>query len=92
MPTYSTVYSHTGYGVTSYFRSVFIEVRKMAENAASNGFGSNFSSAAFCLTQPIGALLVPFQDSSHLSKCFVQLGCVLLWLKLAGYTIMANWL
>ena len=32
----------------------------MTENAASDGFGSNFSGAAFCLAQPIGGLLVNF--------------------------------
>ena len=29
-----------------------------AENAASDSFGSNFSGAAFGLTQPIGGLLI----------------------------------
>ena len=43
------VYSHTGQGVTSYFRLAFIDVLKTAENAASDGFGSNFSDVAFCL-------------------------------------------
>ena len=38
-----------GYDVTSYFQSAFTEVRKTAENAASDGFGSNLSGAAFCL-------------------------------------------
>ena len=33
------IYNHTGYDVTSYFRSTFIEVRKMAENAASYIYG-----------------------------------------------------
>ena len=42
MPTH-TFYRHTGYDVT------FIEVRKTDENAAADGFGSNFSIAAFCL-------------------------------------------
>ena len=47
-----------GYDVTSYFQSAFIEVRKTAENAASDGFGSNFSGAAFCLPhQLVGFLL-----------------------------------
>ena len=42
------VYSRTGYHVISYFRSAFFEVlKKAAENAASGGFGSNFSGAAF---------------------------------------------
>ena len=40
----------TGYHVPSYFWSAFVEVRKKtAENAASDGFGSNFRGAAFCL-------------------------------------------
>ena len=30
----------------------------MAENASSDGFGSIFCGAAFCLAQPIGGLLV----------------------------------
>ena len=32
------VKSHAGYGVTSCFRSVFMEVRKMAKNAASGKY------------------------------------------------------
>ena len=47
---------HTAYDVTDYFRSAFIEVRKTAENAATDGFGSNFNGAAFCLAQSIGRL------------------------------------
>ena len=43
------IYSRTEYDVTSYFRSAFMEVRETAENAASDGFGSNFSGAAFYL-------------------------------------------
>ena len=31
---------------------------KTVENAISDGFGSNFSGAAFCLSQPIGGLPV----------------------------------
>ena len=54
------VFSHAKYDVTSYFQSVFIEVRKTAENAPSDGFRSNFSVAALCLVQPIGELLVFF--------------------------------
>ena len=38
-------YSLTGYDVTSYFRSAFIEVRQNnGRNDACDGFGSNFSS------------------------------------------------
>ena len=33
--------------------------KKMAENAASDGRGLNFSVSTFCLAQPIGGLLVP---------------------------------
>ena len=51
------VFSHTGYDFTSYFRSTFIEVRKSARNAASDG-RSNLSGAALCLAQPLGGLLV----------------------------------
>ena len=36
-------YSHTGYAVTNYFQAAFTEVWKKAENATSDGFGSNFS-------------------------------------------------
>ena len=58
------VYSCTGRDVTSYFQSAFIEVRKTAENGASNGFRPNFSGAAFCLAQPVGGLLV--SEVTHL--------------------------
>ena len=48
----------TGYDVTSYFRLAFIKVRKTVDNAASDGFRSNFSGAAFCLPhQLVGILL-----------------------------------
>ena len=58
-PCQPTVYNHTGYDITSYFRSAFIEVGKPAENAASDDFGSNFSGAAFCLPhQLVGILLM----------------------------------
>ena len=53
------VYNHSGYDVTSKFRSALFEVlTKTAKNAASDVFVSNFSGAAFCLAQPIGGLLV----------------------------------
>ena len=56
------VYGFTGYDVTSYFRSAFTEVQKAAENAASDGIGSNFSDAAFCLPhQLVGILLFVFR-------------------------------
>ena len=51
-------YSHNGYGTTSYFQSAVVEVRNTAENAASDGFESNFSGVAFCMAQPIGGLLL----------------------------------
>ena len=35
-----------------YFRSAFTEVRKTAENTASDGFESNFSGAVFCVACP----------------------------------------
>ena len=55
------VYGHTGYDVTSYFLSAFTEVRKTAEIAASDGFGSHFSGGAFCLPhQLVGILLKDF--------------------------------
>ena len=51
------VYSRTGYSVTSYFWSAFVEVRKTAVNAASDGFGSNFSGAAFFLRHQLVGIL-----------------------------------
>ena len=51
-------FSYTGYDVTPATSGLHIEVRKMAENAASDGIVSNFCGAAFCLAQPIGGLLV----------------------------------
>ena len=38
-----SVYNHSGYDVTSYFRSEVIDILKTVENAASDGFGWNFS-------------------------------------------------
>ena len=46
------LYIYTGHDAISYFRSAFLKVQqqqKTAENAASYGFGSNLSGAAFCL-------------------------------------------
>ena len=65
--TYADVaYGHIKNDVTSYFRSAFIDVRKKtADNGSSEGFGSNFIGAAFCLAQPIGGFLV-FSYSSTL--------------------------
>ena len=53
------VYSQTGYDITIYFQSAFIEVRKTAENAASDGCGSNFSGTAFYLPhQLVGVIKI----------------------------------
>ena len=41
--------NRTWHEVTMYFRPEVIDVRKRAENDASDGFGSNSSGAAFCL-------------------------------------------
>ena len=57
------VYSHTGYDVTRNFRSAFIEVRKTAQNAAFDGFGSKFSGAAFCLLHQLVGFLLLFTTS-----------------------------
>ena len=48
------------------FRSAVIDVRKKAENAASDSFRSNFSGTAICLAQPIGGLLVANQKFAPL--------------------------
>ena len=39
--------------ITRYFRSAFIEVRKTADNTASDGFESNLSGAAFYLPRQL---------------------------------------
>ena len=52
------VYGRTGYDVTSYFRSAFTEVRKTAENVASDIFGSNFLWCSVFPAPPIGGYLV----------------------------------
>ena len=44
------VYGHTGYDVTSYFRSVFIEVRKKAEMPPSTALGRILVARCFCLS------------------------------------------
>ena len=51
------MYSHAGYDFTSYFRSTFIEVRKTAENAASDGFGLNLSGGSVLPAPPNGGHL-----------------------------------
>ena len=58
------VYSNTGYDVTSYFRSAFTEFRKTADNAASDGFGLNFSGAAFCLPHHLVGILFKFDQDA----------------------------
>ena len=52
------VCSHTGDDIASYDRPAFVGSSKTAEKAVSDGSGSNVSSAAFCVPQPIGGLLV----------------------------------
>ena len=56
-------YSHTGYDVTSYFRTAFTEVRKTAENAASDSFRSQFSGVAFCLPHQLMDILFTVSGS-----------------------------
>ena len=56
------------YDVTSYFQSTFIKVRKTAENATSDGFGSYFSGAAFCLPYQLVGILLPFYKISRCAK------------------------
>ena len=59
MLTYSTATSDMTSPATSGQHVLKFEFfRKMAKNAAADGFGSNFSIAAFCLAKPIGWLLV----------------------------------
>ena len=41
-PSHSSVYNHTGYDVTNYFRSE-ATAKKAVENGASDGFMWNFS-------------------------------------------------
>ena len=55
------VYSHTGYDVTSYFHQ---SSQKTAANAACDGFGSNFSGAAFCLPHQLVGFLFSLEISS----------------------------
>ena len=54
------VYGNTGYDFTSYFWLAFTKVRKPAENAASDGFGSTCGGAAFCLPQQLVGILLVF--------------------------------
>ena len=63
------LYSHTGYDVTSYFRSPFIEVRKTTENVASDGFGSNFSTRKWfsCLNFSVTRFTCP---TNWWASCF----------------------
>ena len=50
------VFSQTGYDAASYIRSAFLEVQKTAEDFDFDGFGSNFSDAAFCLLHLVSFL------------------------------------
>ena len=59
-------YCLTGYDVISYFRSIFIEVRKKAENA------QNFSGTAFCLPPPIGGFLVCYDKQIDFADCHLK--------------------
>ena len=45
--------------VTIYWSEV-IDVRKTAENTATDSVGSNFSSAAFCLSYNLGGILLSY--------------------------------
>ena len=63
----------TGYDVTRYYRSAFIEVRQTAENAASDGFGSNFSGAAFCLPHQLVGILFSNFDRNLLMTSYSEL-------------------
>ena len=70
------VHGHTGYDVTSYFRSAFIEVRKAVENAASDGFGSSFSGVAFWLPyQMVSILSSYFAGSKGVSVRLTRIRC-----------------
>ena len=50
------VYSDNGYDVISYFQSKF---EKNSRKCPSDGFRSNFSSAAFCLPHQLVGVLIP---------------------------------
>ena len=50
----------------SYLLRVDRHREKTAENDVSDGFGSIFSGAAFCLAKPIGVLLVPIKNDFKL--------------------------
>ena len=58
-------YSHIRCDVICYFRSAFPKVRKTVKNAASYGFESNISGAAFCLPPPTGGLFVMCNSSVY---------------------------
>ena len=60
-------FTYTGYDAISYFRSAFIDVRKTEENFASDGFGSNFIGAAFCLL--VVSLLQNLQNLRNSRDC-----------------------
>ena len=60
------VYGHTGYDFISHFRSTFSEILKTAKNAASDGFGSNFSGAAFYLPSQLVGILLSYLAGSKI--------------------------
>ena len=68
------VYNHIGYDVTTYRRSEVIDVRKTAENAGSNGFGSNVECCGILLAPPLGGHLVEL--FSWLQKRFCPADCL----------------
>ena len=47
------VYTQTGYDVISYFQSAFLEAKKTAENATSNGFVLILFALRFCLSHQL---------------------------------------
>ena len=51
-------YSHIEYASPAISGRHLLKFDKSAKNAASDGFVSNFSGAAFCLAQPVGGFLV----------------------------------
>ena len=72
-------YSHTRYGITSYFQSRFMEVRKNGQNDASDGFGSNFWRTVYArgtkFTQLSGT--VSLTNLPHMTShyCLLSVGC-----------------
>ena len=52
-------YICAGYDITNYFRPE-ATAKKTVENAASDGFGSTFSGAAFCLPHQLVGILFSY--------------------------------